>query len=413
MSRSKYRWLFILPSFAVGVAVTIYFWNYPPTSDGGIYLTHAEEIWRRPFSFANFTLRPSDFRYFSMGLLGLTYQLGVPSLDALKLLQVLLYFVALASLYDLCLELFPRISSLEAGLSVLIFAVCPAYLAYLVGVALDFIALSFHLLYLLLIMRRRWWAASLSAIALAFSKESGFFVYAATLPVALWWSSTGSGKSWGAQLLRPLPLFAPLLLHFLLLGVRQRSLMAVTAAAPECGATGWALVLSPNLCRREIHCYLFNLFALNFQWLLLIPIALGALRLSINRRLAREVLRYEVDVRKFTLVVLFLLAWVWAFTRCPLYNNVKYVLNAMPLWLLVSLVFARAAFPAPWMRVPFLLMLLLSFGVSAVMSIDPLSRQFYGLMRTDGRPMLCMASRLTGPADCGNDEIIYNLQRFL
>lgn len=409
MSKIGYRWLFLLPSFAVGIGITVYFWNFPAISDGAVYLTHAQEVWQRPFSLANFTLKPPDFRFFSMGVLGLTYRLGVPNLVAVKGVQLLLYCVALASLYELCFELFPRISPLEAGMTVFAFAVTPAFLAYLIAVSLDFIALACDLLYLLLLMRRRWLAASFAAIALGFSKETGFFAYAATLPVAFWWSAS-TARSSREALMRPLPLLAPLLLYVLYLVVSQRPLATESAATEVCGASGLALLLAPNLCRPEIHNYLFNLFALNFQWLFSIPVVLGVASL-VKRRPATGALGGEVDARKVALVGIFLLAWIWAFTRCPVYNNVKYVLNAMPLWLLVALAAGRAAFPAVWLRMSFLLAVIALFGISAIMSIDPLSRGFYGLLLTEHRPMLCMGPR--GPTDCGNDEIIYNLQRFL
>jgi hypothetical protein len=409
-SLAWWRWLFLLPSLAVGIAVTAYFWNFPQISDGAIYLTHAETIWQRPFSLDNFTLKPPDFRFFSMSLLGLTYRVGVENLVAVKSMQIALYAVTLAALFELCFELFPRISPLEAGLTVLAFAVTPALLAHLVAVALDYIALSFHLLYLLLLMRRRWLAATCAAIAFAFSKETGFFVYAATLPVALWWSSI-TEPSWRRALMRPLPLLAPLLLYALYLIVTHRAPATESSAAQECGNSGLALIFSPNVCKEEIQRYLFNLFAFNFQWLLLIPLMAGAVSLAMSRREATRAIGGEINGRNVALVGLFLLAWIWAFTRCPIYNNVKYVLNAMPLWLLLVLVVARAALPRPWQRMSFLLALIGLFGIAAVASVDPLSRQFYGLFAVEPQLMFCMGPR--GANDCGNDEIIYNLQRFM
>lgn len=405
-------WLFVLPSLAVGIAVTAYFWTCPPISDGAIYHGHSETVWQRPFSLANFTMRHPDFRFFSLALLGLTYRLGVETVVAVRILQLLLYGIAVATLYKICCELFPRISGLEAGLAVFAFAVNPALLAYEVGVALDYIALPFHLLYLLMVMKGRWLAAAAAAVALAFSKETGFLLYGATLPVAFWWSAW-NGQWKRAELLRPLPLLAPLLLYFLYLAVEGRSIMAASAGAPECGEPGLALLLAPNFTRPEIQNYYFNLFVLNFAWLLLIPVALAAVRLFKDTQSLAERFRTVVDTRKVFLTALFLLAWIWVFTRCPLYNNVKYVLNAMPLWLLLSVALARAAIPRAWMRVGLLLVVVAAFAVSDVMSIDPLSRHFYGVTPTEKRPMLCMGSRIYPPGDCGNDDIMYNLQRFL
>lgn len=407
---SWYRWLFLLPSLAVGIGVTAYFWSFPQISDGAIYLTHAEAVWQSPFSLANFTLKPPDFRFFSMSVLGLTYHLGIENLVAVKLMQITLYGVTLAVLYELCFEIFPRISPLEAGVTVLAFAVTPAFLTHLVAVALDYIALSFHLLYLLLLMRRRWLAATCAAIAFAFSKETGFFVYVATLPVAFWWSSI-TEASWRRALQRPLPLLAPLLLYALYLVVTHGPPATESSAAHECGNSGLALIFTPNLCKEEIHRYFFNLFAFNFQWVLWLPLIAGVVRLTMARRAATRTLGREIDVRNVALLSLFLLAWIWAFTRCPIYNSVKYVLNAMPLWLLLVLVVARAALPSAWQRMSFLVALIALFGVATVRSVDPLSRQFYGLFEIEPQPMFCMGPR--GANDCGNDEIIYNLQRFM
>jgi hypothetical protein len=329
-----------------------------------------------------------------------------------RLLQLLLYCVALASLYKLCLELFPRISALEAGLAVLVFAVNPALVAYQVGVALDYIALPFHLLYLLLVMKQRWVGAAAAAVAMAFSKETGFMLYGATLPIVFWWAAS-SGQWKLSGLLRPLPLLAPLVLYALYLIAARRSPLAASSEAPECGAFGLALLLSPNLWRIEIQGYLFNLFVLNFAWLLFIPVALAGVRFVAAPRAAAAAFRSAIEPRKALLTALFLLAWIWVFTRCPLYNNVKYVLNAMPLWLLLTVGLMRSAVPRAWMRVAFLLTIGAAFAASDVRSIDPLSCRFYGVVPTGTGPMLCMGSYTYEPPYCGNDEIIFNLQPFL
>ena len=179
-----------------------------------------------------------------------------------------------------------------------------------------------------------------------------------------------------------------------------------------------AFLFSPNIGRPEIQNYLFDLFLLNFQWLLLLPAAAG-IAVLLRRLAANEPVldapRGQVNRASLALLLGFLGTELYVITRCPVWNSVKYVLQAMPLWLLVGYWLSMVALPSRIWRSAFFLGVAALFGASTVWTIDPVSLGYFGTVEGEPRTMLCMNSRVRPPEErsCGNDEMIYNLQPFI
>jgi hypothetical protein len=113
--------------------------------------------------------------------------------------------------------------------------------------------------------------------------------------------------------------------------------------------------------------------------------------------------------------VLLLLAWlsaatVYLLTRYVTYANARYLLPAYPLMLLLALSsLVRLRVAAQW-RVAGLAALVGLLGISAVRTVDPVSRALWGTFRVGEHDLLRVTS-LTGEC-CGDgrDQLTYNLQ---
>ena len=408
-----------LPGLAVAIGLSSQFRNTPPLSDGAIYFTFAQNAWDLPLKAENFWASWAHKEsYVSIGLLGLTYHVGLDPITALRVLQFGVFASAIVAFSFICHRVFRGIETFEAGLLTLVFSVTPAYLAYFVGVATDFVALAFLLVYLAALCARNFTVAALVGTAFAFCKETSFLAYSLTLPLVLVYSMRrfGSlGSSWPtltrAAFFLPYPLKG---MHHLAHGAEE---LGETLRYCQHDSLG-SFLLSSNLGRPEIQNYLFDLFVLNFQWLLLIPVGVGLaelIRRLMNNRAALISNPEEVNWAALGLIFGFLAAGLYVITRCPIFNNVKYVIQSMPLWMLMGYWLSLYAFPARIWRTRFFLGVLLLFCASTARSFDPLSLGFFGSFDGEPHTMLCMNSRARLPEEhlCGNDEMIYNLQPFI
>jgi hypothetical protein len=150
----------------------------------------------------------------------------------------------------------------------------------------------------------------------------------------------------------------------------------------------------------------------------LIPAGLGLacfLSRALNDRDSLQANPERVNWAALVLVLAFLAAQLYVVTRCPVWNNVKYVIQAMPLCLLAAYWLTLYALPTVPARAAFFVGLALLFGASTVRTLDPLSLRFFGTTPVGPNPMLCMNSRLRTQHEphCGNDEMVYNLQLFV
>jgi hypothetical protein len=160
-----------------------------------------------------------------------------------------------------------------------------------------------------------------------------------------------------------------------------------------------------------VRSYLALLFVLGFLWLLSLPVlvdlAVGGWRFV--RRLPRR------DLSGGDTEVLLLLSWlavatVYLLTRYVTYANARYMLPAYPLVLLLALAaLLRLGVPGGW-RVGGLAAVVALLGVSAVRTVDPVSRALWGTFQV-GEHQLLNVTSLTG--ECcgfGRDQLTYNLQ---
>ena len=410
--------LTVLPALAFACLLGWHYRATDPQRDGQIFVHSARNAWTLPLKAENFWpewLHKGS--YVSMGLLGLTHLFGADQILALRVLQFALFTTAIIAFAVIVRSAFADISTLEATLLTFIFSITPAYLGYFVGVAIDFIALPFMLAYLAALCTRRFGLAALLGTAYAFSTETGCLAYRVTLPIVLLYSLERFGPINRWPKLTRSAFFLPY--YFKAMHLLAHGSGEVGYQLGFCSKhTMLDFVLSPNLTFREVQDYLFDLFALNFQWLLLL-VAIPGLVVLARRAIAdRDALAANLErVRWPVIVVLlsFLVTQLYVITRCPVWNNVKYVIQAMPLTLIAAYWLSLYVLRARVARVAFFAGVAALFAASTVRTVDPVSVAYFGLAPYIEQPTLCMNSRTRVPEEtqCGNDEMIYNLQFFV
>jgi hypothetical protein len=345
-----------------------------------------------------------------MLLLGLGPYIASPPPLGVHLMQYAMYVTTLVALSALCRKVFPRITLLENAALTLVFAVTPAYVISFLYVSLDYITVPFCLLYVTFLLSNRILLAGLAAVAMVFTKESAIVVYCATLPFVLLWCWRQAGQ--GFSSLRLSPLLLPALCIAICLVWLHYSVHEPLGTCK--GAESMVqFIVNPNLGRRAVQGYLLDLSVLNFQWVLsaCAVAAVGRFLFPSQRQSAREALPETYSV---WLVVIFLLAWIYTISRCPIYNNPKYMINALPFFLIVVFWVSHVVLTPPLVRVAFLLVVAILFSVSMVRTVDPVSKLVFGTFEVNGRERLCLPNwgQRLGEG-CGNDERFYNLEPYL
>src|SRR5213075_1400637 len=139
--------------------------------------------------------------------------------------------------------------------------------------------------------------------------------------------------------------------------------------------------------------YAADIFILNFDWILtlvivawLVIVLAGILR----ERGVKEL--PAADVRPARYIGLTALAAFYLVTRYPTFNNPRYVLAALPLFVLVFGMAAVASIPRQWLRSAIMVLTAVLGICSMNATIDPLSRLVFGTFPFGQHRMLHMTS---------------------
>lgn len=404
------RWptllLCAVPALCVVATIFYFFWNTALVSDGVTYWSCAPNVWKLPLIRENFRCVDHDSSYVGMGIIGGAYLFGQGSLDTLRAVMMGCFCITVLAFARLCWFVLPRPCRSEVSIVTLTFALTPALGVYSIALGLDLFVVMFCLLTLNAIASRKLILSTFLGVGLAFSKETGFVLYTGALPFIVWYFLVGTprqGRRWAALGV----LLLPVVLQAINIWSRV-SLSQYVTTSGYCAPTLVDFAFNTNLSTPNIQNYLFNLFILNFQWALLIPVLCVLMR-------PRQVMQaFRAPHAPVILTIGFLLSATYTFTRCPVWNNIKYIIMALPLPVLLSYVCAQLVWRSTWMRLTFFCLVSILLGISSVQSLDPISKYFYGETAFGNGPMYCMASRTRQPHEgdfCGLDEMIYSLQR--
>ena len=345
-------------------------------------------------------------------LIGLTQYIDFGNVMLVYVANGLLAAAAAVGFYALLKLLLPdALSEYERGLLVGLSVLSPVFFAHLIHINLDFGLTYFFILFLSSLLHRRFLMAALTGTAMAFTKETGMAAYGAALCLhaCIFYVPECKNAGWKKATLRVLPLLIPgvlIALYFFLLHWKGWNAFWYPTNAPQTFSFGF------NFAERSIQVFLFDLFALNFQWLLTLTICCAVVLAGIRVLAKHRQPSPQVDVRKWLFICLLFLPILYIVTRFRLWNSPRYILIATPLLLLLfAAAVASLSSKAIVRSIPLTIISLLIL-LSNFRTIDPVSKTYYETFSFGTHRMLALMSLTFSDMYpwYGRDEMVYNLE---
>jgi hypothetical protein len=220
-------------------------------------------------------------------------------------------------------------------------------------------------------------------------------------------------------MLREWPLALPvLILLAYLIYYKVRAGAAGGAGQPVVwGGSGGPLAIVTTLLRGGIldsatRSSLLLMFVVGFLWVpsawMLVDLAIGAVR-HVRNLPARPLAGGDRAALDFIVVVL--LADVWLLSRFVTFSNARYYLPVFPLALVAAYAALVRLRVRPVGRGVLFGLVTVLLGVSAVRTVDPVSRAIWGTFPVgDGRSLLSITSLRNECCGHGRDQLAYNLE---
>jgi hypothetical protein len=345
---------------------------------------------------------------------GAIQMLSPESFAPMLFANVVLYLASCAGVYRLAQLAFPGDEHVpDRALITALVAVQPAILASVVQPNIDLPLLPAFLWATVCIIRRRWFPLIVLGAVLAFTKETGVLLYVtlvAAYSVAMILPRPSSSRSPTLTMLRLAPLAIPLVLFAAY--VMYRKSVPEQAALWNAGSRKVVVFqfLFPRIDQYFVN-YLAMMFVLSFAWItaaVLVAHAVVAVVRTVRRAAARPLPGAKRRVVRFLIVLG--IAAMYALSRFSSWGNARYLLPVFaitPLMLYTALL--RFGIPRSLRRGALALLAGLLL-ISAVRSIDPLSRAVYGTFAVGDRDMLRMTGVSHECCGAGRDQLVYNLQ---
>ena len=388
--------------------------GYIPMWDGRAYAECAVEA--SLHGLAPFYLRCwGHASHLYLGLLAISQLFDTGNATALIAVNAIILALGVASFHRLTRLVFPDdVQRVDRALLSAVFMLQPPLLASVVQPGLDLPVLTGAIWTIALLIERRWAWTAVVGTAMMFSKETGVMLYGLFLGCWTLWSVRGPVETLRVRLqeLRaawpvaiPLVVFAGYVAFYKIFRPGQPAMWTAGIDTP--------LVRQFLVPRVDAYLasYLALVFVLNFAWLpsawLIADVVAGAIAI-IRRRPRRSVV--GADVRALALIMLVFVATLYALTRFVTFSNVRYLLPAMPLLLVVSYAALVRLLPAAQPRRLTLVAYALLLVVSAERTVDPVSRRLWGTFPFGSHQMLRMASITRECCGVGRDQLVYSLE---
>lgn len=361
----------------------------------------------------------------------------------------------------------------ERRVAVALLLVHPVALASVVQPGLDLGVMVFALVALACLLEARWWGAGIAGTLLVFSKEPGVLVYAAIVAARLvavdvprpwrlgalrgllvaavaamlvvretWWEAHALPLALlaaiaGFWLARPrralgreelrgfvgrIRRAAPLLLPVVVTAGYFLARRLVASSRPGAGVVVWGG--GGGIGRLLLELASFDVTSaarlnavalavvLSFQWIPAIVAVAGAARWLLRRRAHFHRSTAETTARAEAAVALVgaTLALFWLLTRYQTYSNARYYLPLHPLVIALGMLGLSALVRDGRRRALLALPLVPLLALSALRTVDPVSRNFWGTASLGERSVLRVTWWTDECCGAGRDQLGYNLQ---
>jgi hypothetical protein len=399
----------LLAPFFLLLAITLPFLTFQPFWDGSVDISIIRRaLHTQPFSLLNFRVsgHPSIIYLLLLGI----PQIFTNSIPLVYLSNMALAMAAISAFYGILRLLTDgKYSRMEMVLATAIFACSPVYVAHIFHVTLDFGVVSFFVIFLYFLLREKFLWASIFALAMCFTKETGTAAYVGTSGIyllACLLREKGPFRRRMRYLGNKWILFTPLLILLSYYAYLYLTTGGNLYWDPKNHSLSTIVRMAMDfhlLSDRSMHAYLANVFVINFQWIASIFLAL--LVYSLPGFLRSKHFRARKDYLIMTLATFLLLLYI--VTRYRPWNNARYVLLTLPPLLLLSSTSLLILIERKFTRILILSVTLALVVLSNFRTIDPISRKVYGTFDFGDHPMLDVISFYGWTR---KDAITYNLE---
>lgn|GEM_PF-4128836 len=406
-------WLAVIGLVYIGLIVV--FRDFTPFYDGGLYYAGIERLVTQPFRWEHlhleghvspiYTVIVSASQFFAQGnmipIFATNFALGLFATCMLYLL--LRHVLGAVTTND------------ELMMTASIFAITPVFLVHGFHINLDFPLAVFLIPYLYFLLTKKLWLSGLFALALLMTKETGIMVYVVTLALYLLMyvvRPSGAVRRAFLNLLEQWPLLVPGVI-FLVYYAGFRTFAG--GGVPYWGhgtveSNPLFMLLDFNLADMTLRSFLGNIFILNFHWLMTLVIVVALLHYAVRWMTGQRTSPIEgIRFGDFLFFTLLLLGLVYITTRVRPWNNPRYVLVAFPLLIIVFQYALVSLVKRSSVRMGILGIVLTLIALANVVTVDPVSKKFYGTIMFGEHPWLDMTTMI-GPYGSRRDQQAYNLE---
>jgi hypothetical protein len=389
--------------------------DFIPIWDGAWYFERLEHAVRGPFGIEAYTGGHLSTTFYL--IYGLIQQLSPGSVHLLNGTGLAFGILSIVAFAVLLRRQFPA-PELRPELALVtgIFAVFPVFLADLFTLSPDYPAMVFVVVFLAALCSRRPRLAFVFGLAATFCKESGAALVCAVAviyTIVFHLRGARAGKVGRRQILAGARLFLPTMCYGLYLSVfvlngASTHPTAWPTLVREMPISVSRLILDFDLSERMLRAYLTDVFVMNFNWLLTLPI-LGLLGCLLVLWVVGRSPLTTVPFQEFALFNgLTLAAAVYITTRYRHFNNPRYLLICFPPLMLVAYGSLLSLVKVRWLRLVYLAAAAALIGASTVQTIDPVSKRISGTFAFGAHDLLVLDS--TKPVLMLRDELVYNLE---
>ena len=304
--------------------------------------------------------------------------------------------------------------AIDVALLTAVFLLQPPFLASVLQPALDLPVLAGTIWCAVLLLERRWFWCGVVGTATAFSKETGVLLYVVLLGCCVLWTLARTPGTLLIRLRALLPLWptlAPVLAYagyVVVFGYFRPGQAPVWSAEGE--GSLFVRLLTPRL-DAAFASYLALLFILNFAWLPSAWIAVDAIGGVIRKvRLRSKRVVSGADGEAVGFLTLATAAALVALTRFITYSNVRYLMAGTGLMLAVAYLALVRLGATPMVRRAALGVYAALLALSAVRTVDPVSRWLWGTFPFGSHRMLDMTSITGECCGAGRDQLVYSLE---
>lgn len=303
---------------------------------------------------------------------------------------------------------------LDAALLTVIFAAMPIWTGPSLNLNPDCGVLVGFLFAIAFFLRGRLIHATAAGLFLVLSKEIGLLLWLALAGLDTLLAISKRGLS-ARERLRALYSRWILLLPAVAYVATGAALRAREMRASWVASTQQASLirtfLSFDLTAPHFVAYATDIFVLNFAWLMTLFIIVWLFAVIVSALRRRPIpLPPTLNRSGWIFVALTMPVTLFLVTRFPTFNNVRYLLPAFPMLVIIFGVATAALIRKPALRTAVLVIAGCLQLSSMSRTIDPLSRSVFGEFPFGRHALLDMTS-LTG--ECcgrGRDQLVYNLQ---